>query len=303
MPADRDGEFRRIADEQVVARTTIATPAPGGTYDFTMKPNIERDMRDQTVVQAQQTIERRVNELGVAEPNISHYGSAQRSAARADAGRDGRRAREGDHPVNTALLELKIVEAGPAPTQGSAAPELRRQGPGRHGGRLRARRRSGDTGSEFYLVRKVAGGDRQDLRNAKPSIDENNRPAVSFSLTNEGSRKFGKVTGENIGRYLAIILDNRVVSAPRHRRQDHRRRPDQRRELQPRSQVADLSLKLRSGALPASLTYLEERVIGPSLGADSIRSGVLASLVGLVADRHLHARLLQGCRASTRSSR
>ena len=71
----------------------------------------------QTVVQALQTIDRRVNELGVAEPNISRYGSAQRPDPRAAARRDRRRAREGDHPVNTALLELKIVEAGPASTK------------------------------------------------------------------------------------------------------------------------------------------------------------------------------------------
>jgi preprotein translocase subunit SecD len=119
-----------------------------------------------------------------------------------------------------------------------------------------------------------------DLRNAKPSIDENNRPAVSFTLTNEGSRKFGKVSGENIGKYLAIILDNRVVSAPR---LEGKITTDGRISGGNFNQesVADLSLKLRSGALPASLTYLEERVIGPSLGADSIRSGVLASLIGL----------------------
>src|SRR4029453_2039813 len=72
---------------------------------------------------------------------------------------------------------------------------------------------SGDSG--FYLVRKVAAVTGQDLRNAKPTIDENNQPAVAFSLTNEGSRKFGKATGENVGRSLAIVLDRRVISAPR----------------------------------------------------------------------------------------
>ena len=79
----------------------------------------------------------------------------------------------------------------------------------------------GDTGTVFYLVRKVAAVTGRICANAKPTIDENNRPAVSFSLTNEGSRKFGKVTGENIGRYLAIVLDNRVDVGAAHRRQDH----------------------------------------------------------------------------------
>ena len=119
-----------------------------------------------------------------------------------------------------------------------------------------------------------------DLRGAKPTIDENGRPAVSFSLKNEGARKFGKVTGDNIGRSLAIVLDKRVMSAPRI---DGRITDEGRISGVFSSQeVADLSLTLRSGALPATLSYLEERVIGPTLGSDSIRSGVKASLVGLI---------------------
>jgi preprotein translocase subunit SecD len=120
----------------------------------------------------------------------------------------------------------------------------------------------------------------QDLRNAQPSLDDNGRPAVAFSLTREGSSKFGKVTGDNIGRALAIILDNRVQSAPRidGRITDNGRIYGSFTQ----EQVTDLSLVLNSGALPASMSYLEERVIGPTLGQDSIRSGVLASLAGLV---------------------
>ncbi len=118
-----------------------------------------------------------------------------------------------------------------------------------------------------------------DLRGASPTIDENNRPAVRFLLTSEGARKFGKVTGENINRLLAIILDGRVQSAPR----IEGRITDEGRITGSftRDEVNDLSLVLRSGALPASMSYLEQRTIGPSLGAASVRSGVLASLAGL----------------------
>jgi preprotein translocase subunit SecD len=128
-------------------------------------------------------------------------------------------------------------------------------------------------------VKKVAAVTGRDLRSAKPSLDENNRPAVSFSLTSDGSRKFGKATGENIGKSLAIVLDKRVRSAPR----IDGRITDQGTIYGSftTEEVTDLSLTLRSGALPASLSYLEERVIGPSLGADSIRAGVLSSLAGL----------------------
>src|SRR6185295_5003874 len=75
VPADRDAEFRRVADEQA-ATNYDRSSAVGGAYDFVMKPNIEKDMREQTVVQALQTIDRRVNDLGVAEPNISRYGQS-----------------------------------------------------------------------------------------------------------------------------------------------------------------------------------------------------------------------------------
>jgi preprotein translocase subunit SecD len=67
----------------------------------------------------------------------------------------------------------------------------------------------------YYLVRRVAAVTGRDLRNARPTLDENNRPAVSFSLNQDGARKFGRFTSENIGRQLAIVLDGRVQSAPR----------------------------------------------------------------------------------------
>jgi preprotein translocase subunit SecD len=137
-----------------------------------------------------------------------------------------------------------------------------------------------EVGTVYYLLRKVPAVTGQDLRNARPSIDQNNRPAVSFSLKPDGARRFGKFTGENIGRLLAIVLDNRVVSAPR----IEGRINDEGQIFGSftSQEVADLSLTLRSGALPAPLSYLEEQTIGPSLGQDSIRAGVLASLGGLL---------------------
>ncbi len=278
IPADRDAEFRRIATEQ--SGTNFDRIAGvNGAYDFRLKPNIEKDLREQAVVQALQTIERRVNELGVAEPNISRYGSANDQILVQMPGlTDVARAKE--IISNTALLELKLVEAGPSSKEallqpyGGKVPEEMDivSGPGA----------SDDAGAStvYYLVRKIPAVTGQDLRGAKPTIDENGRPAVSFSLKNTGARKFAKVTGENIGRSLAIVLDNRVMSAPRI---DGRISDEGRISGSFTSQeVTDLSLTLRSGALPATLTYLEERVIGPSLGADSIRSGVLASIIGLV---------------------
>ena len=120
----------------------------------------------------------------------------------------------------------------------------------------------------------------RDLRNARPTLDENNRPAVSFSLNQEGARKFGTFTQNNIGRQLGIVLDNRVQSAPviQSRIDDEGRITGNFTN----QEAQDLSLKLRSGALPANLTYLEERTVGPSLGADSVRAGITAAIGGVV---------------------
>jgi preprotein translocase subunit SecD len=277
VPPDRDQEFRRVADEQAATNYDRNSGA-NGSYEFRMKPNIEKDMREQTVVQALQTIDRRVNELGVAEPNISRYGSSNDQILVQMPGlTDVARAKE--IISNTARLDLKLVEAGPSPTKEALLQQYNGQVP-QDMDVVSGAASAGDSATMFYLVRKVAAVTGSDLRGAKPTIDENNRPAVSFSLKNEGARKFGKITGENIGRYLAIVLDNRVMSAPRI---EGKISDEGRISGSFTSQeVSDLSLTLRSGALPATMTYLEERVVGPSLGADSIRSGVLASVIGLV---------------------
>jgi preprotein translocase subunit SecD len=120
----------------------------------------------------------------------------------------------------------------------------------------------------------------RDLRNARPSLDENSLPAVGFSLNQDGARRFGQLTEQNIGRQLAIILDNRVFSAPviQSRITDE----GQITGSFTQQEAQDLSLILRSGALPAPMDFLEERTVGPSLGADSIRAGVTASVGGLL---------------------
>jgi preprotein translocase subunit SecD len=271
----QDAAFRTAATE--VQTNFDRSAGTNGTYTFTMKPNVQVNLREEAVVQARQTIERRVNELGVTEPSIAQQGTnGDQILVQLPGVTDVERAKEIIR--STGLLELKIVEQGPAPTKeallvnGQVPPGMEVV-PGASG-------TPGDANTVYYLVKKVAAVSGQDLRNARGSLDENSQPAVSFTLSNEGGRKFGKVTGENIGRQLAIVLDGRVQSAPRI---DSRITTDGRITGSfTQEEVQNLSLILRSGALPASLTYLEERTIGPSLGADSIRSGVEASVVGLL---------------------
>jgi preprotein translocase subunit SecD len=273
VPPAQDAAFRQAAAELPNFDRSSGT---NGTYTLTMKPNIQVNLRDEAVVQARQTIERRVNELGVTEPSIAQQGAnGDQILVQLPGVTDIERAKEIIR--STGLLELKIVEQGPAPTSealmtNGQVPAGMEIVPGVGG--------PGDAGTVHYLVRKAAAVTGTDLRNARPSLDENNQPAVSFTLSNEGGRKFGKVTGENVGRQLAIILDGRVQSAPRieSRIQSEGRITGSFTQ----EEVQNLSLILRSGALPASLTYLQERTIGPSLGADSIRSGVIASTVGLL---------------------
>jgi preprotein translocase subunit SecD len=274
VPPAQDQAFRQAAG-QVQTNNFDRTPGANGTYTFTMKPSFAQATRDESVVQARETIERRINELGVTEPSISQQGTDQ-LLVQLPGVSDVDRAKS--IMGSPGLLELKIVEQGPASTQesllvGGQVPAGMELVPGSTGA-------PGDANTSYYLVRKVAAVTGRDLRNARPSLDENNQPAVSFTLNNEGGRKFGAVTGDNIGRNLAIILDGRVQSAPRI---DSRITTDGRITGSFTSdEVQNLSLILRSGALPAKLDYLSERTIGPSLGADSIRSGVTASFVGLM---------------------
>lgn len=269
----QDAAFRQAAAE--AQANFDRSSGSNGVYTFTMKPNVQMNLRDEAVVQARETIERRVNELGVTEPSIAQQGSAgDQILVQLPGVTDVDRAKEIIR--STGLLELKIVENGPGATRES----LMVNGQVPAGMDIVPGTIEGGGGTEWYLVRKVAAVTGRDLRNARPTIDENNRPAVSFTLSADGGRKFGKATGENVGRGLAIILDGRVQSAPRI---ESRISTDGRiTGTFTQEEVANLSLILRSGALPASLTYLEERTIGPSLGADSIRSGVIASIVGLL---------------------
>ncbi len=278
VPPAQDAAFRRIANE--VQANFNRSSGSGGRYVFTMRPNVVITLRQQAVEQARQTIERRVNDLGVAEPNIALQGSNNdQILVQLPGVTDVDRAKEIIR--STGLLELKLVEQGPFPSRdallqanNNVIPPDMEVVSGTD-----AADSTGAASTSYSLVRRVAAVTGRDLRNARPTLDENNQPAVSFSLNNEGARKFAKVTGENVGRQLAIIMDGHVQSAPR----IESRISDEGRITGSFTQqeAQDLALVLRSGALPASLTYLEERVIGPSLGADSIRSGVIASLVGL----------------------
>ena len=275
VPGERDAAFRQLSDERLAA-SYDREPGAGGSYTFRMRGPVSSSLREEAVRQALQTIERRVNELGVSEPIVAPHGiGGDQILVQLPGVSDVARAKALIR--STSLLELKLVEEGPAVSReallqtrnGVVPPDME----------IATQPAGAGTEPFYYLVRRVAAISGRDLRNARPSLDEFNQPAVSFTLNREGARKMGDITGANLGRGLAIILDGQVRSAPT----IQGRITDSGQITGVSQQEAeDLQITLRSGALPASLTYLEERTVGPTLGADSIRAGVAASIAGLV---------------------
>jgi preprotein translocase subunit SecD len=277
VPPASDQQFRTIADQWVGATFDRVAQAPG-TYAFQMRPGVARQLAEDAVTQALDTLERRVNALGVSEPTVARYGEADQIVIQLPGLRDVNRAKS--IIQTTAMLELKLVEDGPYPDQATLLQK--------HNGQLPPGMQvvpgvSNDPrnpATEFYLVRDTAAVSGTDVRNARVSTDEYNRPAVAFTLTGEGSTKFSRVTAANVNRLLAIILDGQVRSAPVI--QEAISTAEARiTGTFTQQEVQDLALVLRSGALPASLTYQESREVGPTLGADSVRAGIVASLMGL----------------------
>jgi preprotein translocase subunit SecD len=134
---------------------------------------------------------------------------------------------------------------------------------------------------EYFVVSRSSAVAGNDIRDANASRDENGRPDVQFSLSNDGGRRFYQFTSAHQQDKLAIVLDNRVreVATIQEPIRDQVRITGAFTE----DQTRDLSTMLRSGALPASIHYLDEETVGPSLGADSIKAGVLAAVVGMTA--------------------
>jgi preprotein translocase subunit SecD len=271
-----DAGFRTAA---VDADTNYDRASETGGYSYRMKPNIVNQLRDQTVTQALETIERRVNELGVAEPIVARYSGADQILVQLPGVSDVRRAKEIIR--STAQLKLTLVEQGPFPNRESALQAFNNNVPSDVEilpGRQEGGGTAGTAGTVFYALKRAAAVTGRDLRNAQQSLDEFNRPAVQFSLKQDAAGRFGNFTQTNIGKPMAIVLDNRVMSVAtiQGRITDSGQITGINRD-----EMIDTVITLKSGALPASMDYLEERTVGPSLGAESIRAGFIASLAGL----------------------
>ena len=219
-----------------------------------------------TMQQSLEIIRRRVDAAGTREPSILRQGSDRILI---------------EVPGVGSATELKAIIGTTAKL--TFNPVVRRtSNPNEEPGLNNILLPDADNPAEFYVLDENPVVTGEELTNAQPEFDQNNRPAVGFKFDVTGARKFGTYTGAHIGEPFAIVLDNEVISAP---------------VIQSAitggsgiitgsftiEQTTSLAVLLRSGALPAAMIFLEERTVGPELGQDSIDAGKLAGIIGLIA--------------------
>jgi preprotein translocase subunit SecD len=250
-------------------RSLEVADAGGGLIRLTVPQAAITERVRQTIEQSIQIVERRVNQLGTVEPVIQRQGT-DRILVQVPGLQDPTRLKE--LLGKTAKMEFRMVDT-------SVSPDQAQQGRVPPDSELLM---SASTPKIPYVVKKqvlVSGGD---LTDAQPGFDQRTgEPIVSFRFNTSGARKFAQATTENVGQPFAIILDNEVISAPVIR-EPITGGPGQISGSFTVQSANDLAILLRAGALPAPLTVIEERTVGPGLGQDSIEKGELAAYVGSI---------------------
>jgi preprotein translocase subunit SecD len=276
VPAAKASDARNVLDTKYGQQYNISSTQDG--YTLTLKPAEQQALEKKAMQNSIETITTRINSLGVTEPTVQEYGLGKNQILVELPGVDDP-GRVRDIIQSTARLEIHAVTGGPFATQDAAKQSTGGTIPPdqelmQYGGTNEAEQ------GQYYLLQRIAVVSGSDFRDAQPGRDENGRPDATFILTRAAGDRFYDFTSKNVSKPMAVVLDNKVQEVANI--QDAIR--DQGRISGLGEQKAkDLSLMLRTGALPASIHYLEERTVGPSLGADSIRKGVTASIVGMLA--------------------
>ncbi|MYC67152.1 MAG: protein translocase subunit SecD [Acidobacteriia bacterium] len=275
-PTDRVSDVRAILDEE--APSWLAASSGASTFALTLRPSELLRLKAETLQQSMSTIENRINGLGLTEPVIQQHGRA-----------------EAEHEI---LVQLPGV-SDPARVmnllQMSAQLEITKEIGGPYGSPEAARSQNNgilpanselahytDRGrNDWYLLERNPIVTGRDLRGATAGRDTQNPGAwqVSFSLSRQAGQRFGIFTAANIGQNLAVVLDNRIQSVASI--ESRIESEGVINNIDSQTEALDLALVLRAGALPASVVYLEERTVGASLGADSIRQGVRSAMYGV----------------------
>ncbi|HMD71215.1 MAG TPA: protein translocase subunit SecD [Bryobacteraceae bacterium] len=279
IPATQSSAFRSLVSDHF--STYAVTVLNSSDYSLKLKPTDLIALERETVQRTIDTISNRIDALGLAEKTVTAYG---RSGAdfqilvQLPGVDDPAHVKE---LIGTAAkLEICAVKDGPFGSKDEAL--------AKNGGVLplntklvKAKPRGEAPGDRWYLVDRHAVVSGNELRNARAGQGEMRKFLTTFSLSPDAGARFGRYTESNIGNNLAVVLDDQIVSVAeiRSKIEDS----GQIEGLSTEDEAIDLSRYLRSGSLPAGVEYLEERSIGPSLGADSISEGMRAGIVGLVA--------------------
>ena len=256
-----------------------AVSGANNTWTVTMKPTALTDTKNRAVTQAIETIRNRIDQLGVSEPIIEEHGLGQYQILVQLPGIDDP-GRVKDVMQSTAMLEIKQMTGGPYPSEQAALQDKGGVAPA--DSLLMSGQCANGPEPTWCFVSRVSAVRGKDIRDAQPSRDQNGQPSVSFTLSNEGGQRFYSFTSAHVGDSLAVVLDNKVREVA-NIKEPIRDRVEISGGRMSEEQAKDLALVLRSGALPAGIKYLEERTVGPSLGSDSIRAGVRAAVVGMIA--------------------
>lgn len=283
---DAYNTFQDIVSNQFPDWSVAPAAGAANSYVLTMKPSSVAALHSQVMSQAVETITRRINALGLTEPQIALTGPTSENEILVQLPGEGDPTRAKAVIQAGGQLELKLLvddQAYPSEAAALAA----------HNGVLppdteilAGNPEGSSTAGQaqvYYLVTRAPIVTGQDLRGAtaNPSTDNPGQYEVDFQLSSASAARFGPFTESNIGKRLAIVLDNKVYEAP-----TINGRIDDRGQITgsfSQQSAQDLALVLRAGALPAPIRYLEESTVGPSLGADSIRAGVRASIASLLA--------------------
>ncbi|HSY68197.1 MAG TPA: protein translocase subunit SecD [Edaphobacter sp.] len=282
IPATKLGDARSILQGNDYSSYDVLT-TPDGSSTLTMKPGAVRDLETRTLDTSIETIRERIDILGVTEPVIQKYGlGANQILVELPGESDPARVEEVIQ--STAKLSIHAVTGGPYDTDQAAMQA--------NGGVIPADsmlvRGVGSAGAPemVWLVKRVSEVEGTDFRDAQPSQDQNGRPNIRFNLTTEAGDRFYKYTEAHSSTSaspgsMAIVLDNKVREVASI--QSAIRDSGEITGAFTQQQANDLSLMLRTGALPASISYLETRTVGPTLGLASIHQGVVAAIAGMLA--------------------
>ncbi len=275
-PTDRVGDVRAILEEE--APSWLPSSTGGSSFALSLRPSELLRLKAETLQQSMSTIENRINGLGLTEPVIQQHGRAEAEheiLVQLPGVSDP--ARVMNLLQMSAQLEIKAVLGGPF----TSPEQARTQNNGILPANSELAHYAERGRNEWYLLQRNPVVTGRDLRAATAGRDTQNPGAwqVSFTLSRQAGQRFGIYTGANVGRSLSVVLDRRIQSVASI--ESRIESEGVINNIDSQTEALDLALVLRAGALPASVVYLEERTVGASLGADSIRQGVRSAIYGV----------------------